>query len=163
GNGTDTVTTASTSNVYNIAGLYTVTLIVTDNVGCKDTLEKLSYIDARNPVANFAASAVNGCIGQSISFTNGSTGTALTASWDFGYGTTSTVFAPSKIYNQHGIYTVKLVVTDPVGCSDTMIRTAYINISKPVASFIMSDTMAICPPLNISLTNTTTGALTYAW
>jgi gliding motility-associated-like protein len=163
GNGLDTVTTASTNNIYNAAGLYTVKLIVTDNVGCKDTLEKQDYVDTRHTVANFAASTVNGCIGAPITFTNGSTGTALTASWDFGDGTASTTFAPSKTYNQTGTYTVTLVVSDPIGCADTMVKTAYINISKPTASFTMSDTMAICPPLNVSLNNNSTGALTYAW
>src|SRR5690606_27693728 len=35
--------------------------------------------------------------------------------------------------------------------------------TKPDASFTISDTFAICPPLNAQFTNTTTGGATYFW
>ena len=89
-----TVNTATTSNVYINPGLYTVSLIVTDNIGCKDTITKTDYIDARKPTANFHASDTNACIGQPIAFINTSSGTSLTAEWDFGDGTSSAIQNP---------------------------------------------------------------------
>src|SRR5690606_569444 len=64
---------------------------------------------------------------------------------------------------QTGTYTVRLIVTDPTGCKDTLIKTAHIDVSKPNAVFTMSDTLAICPPLNVLFTNPSTGAVSYAW
>lgn len=163
GNGTSTVNTASTNHMYNAAGLYDVTLIVTDNVGCSDTLTKPQYIDARKPIASFHANDTTLCIGQTAQFTNTSVGTSLSAVWDFGDGGTSTAFTTTHSYAATGNYTVKLIVTDPSGCKDSITKVSYINVSKPNAAFSMSDTFAICPPLNVLFTNTTTGAITYAW
>ena len=163
GNGTNTVTTATTSNIYNTVGLFTVELIVTDNVGCKDTLVKTDYIDARQPIANFTANDTAVCIGQVVSFANNSSGTLLASAWDFGDGQTSTAFNATHAYTQTGTYTVRLIVTDPTGCTDTLTKTAHIDVSKPNAVFTMSDTLAICPPLNVLFTNPSTGAVSYAW
>ena len=160
---TATVTTASTNHTYTTPGVYTVTMIVTDNVGCKDTLEKPDYIEVRQPVANFTANDVDACIGQPIQFANTSLGVTLNSEWDFGDGNTSNVSNPVHSYTQTGTYTVSLIVTDPSGCKDTIVQTNYIQITKPEASFQLSDTLAICPPLNVIFTNTTTGAATYHW
>ena len=158
-----TVNTATTNNVYTNPGLYTVSLIVTDNIGCKDTITKIDYIDARKPSANFHASDTNACIGQPIAFINTSSGTSLTAEWDFGDGTTSLAYNPNHAYTQTGTYTIRLIVTDPTGCKDTMTKVSNILISKPTASFTMSDTLAICPPLNVLFSASSAGVASYAW
>ena len=164
GNGnTANVNTATTNNLYNTVGLYNVTMIVTDNVGCKDTLTKNNYIDARQPIAAFNATDTAICIGQLCSFINTSSGTTLSYSWDFGDGGTSTQPNPTHAYSQTGTYTVQLIVFDPSGCRDTLVRTGYIDVSKPTAVFTMSDTMAICPPLNVLFTNPSVGGVSYAW
>lgn len=164
GNGnTTTVTTSGVSNLYNAPGVFDVSLIVTDNVGCIDTLTKQGYIEARKPDASFYANDTTACIGQGVVFTNSSTGVSVSAAWDFGDNTTSTNFTPVHAYTQTGNYTVTLIVTDITGCKDTLVRTNYINVSKPQASFAMSDTLAICPPLNVQFTNNSNGAATYIW
>ena len=164
GNGnTASVGTGTTSELYSTPGIYTVTMIVTDNVGCKDTLEKTDYIEVRQPVADFVSNDVDACIGQSLQFSNTSQGVGLTSEWTFGDGNTSSLSNPSHSYSATGVYTVRLIVTDASGCKDTIIKNNYINIAKPDASFQLSDTLAICPPLNVVFTNTTTGAATYSW
>jgi gliding motility-associated-like protein len=157
-----TATGSPVTSVFQ-AGVYDVSLIVTDNIGCKDTLAKPAYIDSRKPIAQFSANDTASCIGTGITFSNTSSGNGLVCSWSFGDGGTSTAYAPVHAYNQTGNFTVKLVLTDATGCKDSLVKNAYINISKPTAAFTMSDTLAICPPLNVTFTNNSVGATNYTW
>ena len=71
-----------------------------------------------DPVASFTKSVK----GLTVSFTNNSSdkdGDALTYSWDFGNGKTSTEKSPSVTYDKAGTYTVKLVVKDAKGASNS--------------------------------------------
>jgi gliding motility-associated-like protein len=161
--GSGTFTTATTNHTYLTAGFFDVNLIVTDNVGCSDTLLKPAYIEARKPIAAFASPDTTLCIGQAAQFVNSSVGTTLSYSWDFGDGGISFLGNPTHAYNATGLFTVRLIVTDPTGCKDTLTRLNYANVQKPNAAFTMSDTLAICPPLNVLFTNTSTGGVNYAW
>jgi PKD repeat protein len=65
-----------TTHNYPLAIRDSVTLYVTDDIGCEDSLKK--YVEARKPVADFSVADTVICIGQDLSFTNLSTGvTAL--------------------------------------------------------------------------------------
>lgn len=163
GNGSDTVLTATTNRIYPLRGLYNVRLIVTDNIGCKDTLEKKNYIDVRQPTAAFTVNDSNACIGQLLVFNNNSTGTGNKYFWSFGDGATDTAKIPFHRYGQIGAYTVKLIVTDNNGCKDSLVKTSYIQLSKPSASFTVSDSLAICPPLSLIAINTSVSSVSYAW
>jgi gliding motility-associated-like protein len=44
-----------------------------------------------------------------------------------------------------------------------MIKTAYINIIRPTASFTLSDTLAVCPPLTVNFASTSTNAVAQVW
>lgn len=163
GSPTTTVTTPSTIHLYTTAGTYGVREIVTDNIGCKDTVFRPAYITVYQPAASFTASNVNPCLNQMITFTNTSTGGVAASSWDFGDGNSSTVMSPNHSYSVAGVYTVRLTVTDANGCTDTEIMTAYVNAANPVANFTVSDSVSVCPPLFVSITNLTIGATTYNW
>jgi len=164
GNGTSTTPNANISRTYNAAGLYTVQLIVSDNVGCSDTVIQTNYIDVRQPVGAFTVNDTDACAGQLISFTNQTTGSSMfTSRWYFGDGTTDTARNPIHAYTQTGLYTATLVVTDTIGCKDSLVKSAYIQVSKPAANFTLSDTLAICPPLNVVFTNISSGALMSDW
>jgi trimeric autotransporter adhesin len=60
-----------------------------------------------------------------VAFTDSSTGSPTSWSWDFGDGGTSTAQSPSHTYQAAGTYTVKLTVLDGTS-SDTLTRTNYI-------------------------------------
>ena len=163
-NTTNTVTTPNVTHFYNSAGTYNISLKVTDNIGCTDSLTDTAYLTIHHPTANFSAASTNACIGVPVSFFNNSNGTGLNSYWSFGDGTTSTASTIAHAYQQSGVYTVKLVITDNYGCKDSMTKTAYINVSpNPHAEFSMDDTFSICPPLIVNFTNHSTGAATYAW
>ena len=163
GDGGSLTNNAATSlHPYLSAGIYDVSLIVTDNIGCSDTLTKSAYIDARHPTADFAPDDTTACFGQVVSFTNNSYGTgALNYAWTFGDGGSTGALNPTHAYHTAGNFTVKLIVTDATGCADS--TTHIINVSKPVAAFTLSDTLAICPPLLVHFTNNSTGAATWDW
>ena len=58
------------------------------------------------PVADFAADNTDICEGNTINFTDNSTNTPTSWSWDFGDGNTSTQQSPSHLYSTAGTYTV---------------------------------------------------------
>lgn len=161
--GTFSTPAAAAIHSYTANGTYAPKLIVTDNIGCMDTLTTGS-IAANKPEAAFTiGGGTNLCIGTNVVFTNTSIG-AVSSYWQFGDGFTSTATSPSHVYATSGSFTVTLIVTDAFGCKDTLSQPGYFTVSlPPVASFYMSDSFAVCPPLNCFFTNTSTGAATYSW
>jgi gliding motility-associated-like protein len=160
GNGTSASSTATTAAfTYTTAGNYDVRLIVTDNVGCTDSLTKVGYVKARKPVAAFEADDTAACVGQYITFANNSSGAQpLSYNWDFGNSTGSTAATPLYAYPAVGSYNVRLIVTDASSCKDTILKTPAITLTRPTASFTASDTQAICPPLLVQYTNTSSSS-----
>ncbi len=156
------VFTPITTHTYTVAGFYNVTEIVTDNIGCMDTVNRDTAVIVYRPTASFTATETHPCIGEAITFNNTSVG-AVSAYWQFGDGTTSTAMAPTHTYYAIGNYTVRLVVTDIHGCTDTATYTTFINITKPTAAFTVSDSVSVCAPLPVTFTNGSTGAFSYSW
>lgn len=164
GTGSPTSTTNTTiSNTYTTAGTYSVKLVITDDNGCKDSLTRNSYVIASKPVAQFTTNDTNICIGQNLSVNNTSTGNTITSVWHWGDATTSTGANPTHAYTASGNYTIKLVVTDMYGCKDSVTKTAMIQVNKPIVAFTLSDTAANCPPLAVTMTNASSGAVSYNW
>lgn len=156
-----TVTADTVHHAYP-TGKYTVTLIATDNVGCSDSL--YIEVESRRPKVGFRSSVDTiSCRGQVVKFTNTSEGVGLKYEWYFGDGGTSAAKDPEYVYKTLGSFTVKLVVTDGTGCKDSLIKEGYIRTTSPRASFEMSDSMALCPPLFVSFTNTSTDAVGRYW
>lgn len=159
---TASVSTPTTTHIYTANGSYSVDEIVTDAIGCKDTAHFTPIVVTR-PVALFSVSNPAPCAYDSIYFVNSSIDMA-SAFWDFGDGTTSTAISTWHVYKTAGSFTVTLVVKDVNGCTDTLRKINYINISKPTASFHMSDSFSVCPPLTVVFYNTSgSGAISYSW
>ena len=88
-----------------------------------------------SPIAAFTASSRTITAGQSVQFTDQSTNSPTSWSWNFGDGGTSTVRNPSHLYSTAGTYTVKLTATNNAG-SDEELKSNYITVN-PVASGIV--------------------------
>jgi len=147
-------------------GKYDVTLSVVDSNGCSSFEYLPQLVEARKIVAAFSANRITTCSGKGIQFTgNISTGAyPLQYQWYFGDGDSSTAANPFHTYTSNGSYTVKLFVTDPfTGCFDSLVRTNYITVTMPHASFSLSDTFSICAPLIVNFRSTSTNAATFAW
>jgi PKD repeat protein len=129
-------TTRSPSHVYSSIGTYTVTLTVTNGVG-SDTEEKTDYITVNSlpeaPVADFSGTPRSGAAPLTVSFTDASTGSITSQSWQYKNTTVdwtqfSTVESPSYAFPV-GTYDIRLNVTGPGG-SDTWTETGYITANE---------------------------------
>lgn len=118
--------------VFAKGGSYTATLINKYAV-CTDTLTKTITV-ADGPAVSFSASDTTKCQ-PSLTTTFTNSANAASYQWDFGDGTTSTQATPSHTYTKFGTYDVTLIAKDASGCSDTLTKKSYIQITKPVISF----------------------------
>ncbi len=126
GDGT-TATTPSVIKSYATTGTKTVVLSVT-GAGVTKTASKTINVTAAAPVAGFSATPVTGTAPLAVTFSDASTGTISSRSWNFGNGATSTAQNPTTIYNAAGTYTVTLTVTGSGG-STTATKTGYISVT----------------------------------
>ncbi|MBY0479470.1 MAG: PKD domain-containing protein [Chitinophagaceae bacterium] len=150
------------SYTYPAAGTYNIKLIVTDASGCSDSITRANIVTVLNPRAMFTVDTP-ACPGTLLQFNNQTTGGSgtQTYAWNFGDGFTSTLTSPTHIYTAVGIYPAKLVVTEPIGCRDSM--TINIRIDTPNAAFTVNDTATICEPFEAIFSNQSTFALNASW
>jgi parallel beta-helix repeat protein len=118
----------NSSHQYNHAGVYLVTLTVTDNQNYNDTAFTSALI-AKGIIADAYASS-EWTIHLPLQFTGSASGgfTPYTYHWDFGDGNTSEEQNPIKTYYAVGNYSVSLTVTD--GYDDISANTTRVTI-KP--------------------------------
>lgn len=151
---------------FKIRGANTVTLVVTDNHGCKDTASVT--ITAAKPIAAFTSAFADGCAPVPATHTDISTdvpGVAITDYyWSFGDGATASVTTPviTHSYTTAGTYIITEVVVDAVGCSDTLKGSVKPKVFKPTADFTVSD-QAACLKTSISFTNMSTASTAWLW
>ena len=116
--------------------------------------------------ANFTIDKPGGCSPLSVQFTNTSTGTSGTTTyqWTFGNGNSSALANPGATYYDEKTYTVSLTAKDGATISTKTLQfTVY---KKPTVDFSVSPAKG-CVPLPVNFTsNATPGAGTiskYFW
>lgn len=150
---------------YQRAGYFYPSLTVTDQDGCKSSATG-AYLQVNGPNADFQPSAVLIPPGGDVSFYNltNETGGLETYEWDFGDGTTSTETHPTKNYPVKGVYTVKLLVRDNNGCTDSIKK--QIKVSSVSADFSFTTSFVNnsgCPPVIAKFTNKSLNYSTSYW
>lgn len=117
-----------------------------------------------NPAATFNANVTSVCgLSTAINFSSQAS-SAISWNWLFGDGSTSIQQNPSHVYAQPGIYTVSLITSNQLGCSDTVIIDDYIEIlANPVPSIQTSVPLSGCTPININFSTTTPNITTWSW
>jgi gliding motility-associated-like protein len=146
---------------YKSPGEYNVSLKVKDSFGCTDSINKNNFVSITKPVARFTTSDSILCPSLPITFTNHSDGVGATYMWDFGDGQKSADISPAHLFANAGTYTVKMVMMDKNGCSDS--ASTIIKISSALANFLMSDSFSTCPPLIVNITNKSSNFISINW
>lgn len=137
GNG-ETSTENDPVTTYTGEGVYTVSLTMTDSLGCSATLTDSSAVAAYDhPVVSFFVEPGQGCAPLSVSFSNTTDpGMIGSCTWDFGDGATATDCTTEHVYQTPGIYSVSLHVNSPSGCEgDTTLQHIIEVFPNPVAGF----------------------------
>lgn len=158
---------AEASHTFASAGVYSVTLTVTDDDG--DTGDATQDVTvALDNMAPEAAMDVT-CTGLVCEFdgteSSDPDGTITSYSWDFGDGETSTEATPNHTFAGAGSYSVSLTVTDDGGLSDTVTEVVEVvqGNQPPVAAMEVSCTLLACEFDGTSSTDPDGSIVDYAW
>ena len=163
------IITSNASTNYTLApGTQSVTLVVKDVNGCRDTSRTsilVSYVNANAILSNTIGCMPSFSLNATQSATSNTTITGY--SWSFGDGsaavtgstvahTYTTASSPSTTYN------MVLTVTNINGCIGT--KTFPVVMNFPAAPVIQANSpVKICAGKIVSLSTTATGVNTYTW
>jgi gliding motility-associated-like protein len=149
---------------YADTGLFRIDLTVTDKNGCTDTKSIDSVVRITKPKADFYALNTLFCSGGQLQFKDSSSAYGNFYNWYFGDGGSSNLKDPIHTYSGvDSMYSVKLVITDVVGCKDSITKLNYIQIKSPKPAFDAQDTSSICPPLETKFTLRAQDIESYYW
>lgn len=157
GDGSPLSTLQNPNHMFVSTGEFPVTLVVTTNNNCADTIIENTFGHPK-PIVQF--SAPNVCLGSLTSFadlslipSNPSNDVIQSRAWNFGDG--SPVYNNQNTAHQYsdtGTYSVKLVVTSNFGCADSLTKTTTVS-PNPIVKFSSADTLG-CEPLCTTFQNT---------
>jgi gliding motility-associated-like protein len=151
------------SKTFTKAGSYSIKMI-TDFGDCKDSITKIIQVIAK-PSINFSEPTHVSCKAPfTVNFKNTSTDGA-TYFWDFGDGVTSNVENAIHTYLNPGNYTVKLIVTNASGCTDSLVKNNFVTINAPAVT-INNLPQKGCAPLEHTFTasiNSVDSVISYQW
>ncbi len=153
---------ASPTHTYTVGGVFDVTLIITSTAGCSDTITYPGFITGSQPVAEFNSPTLAACAPTLINFQDLSTSDVTTWLWDFGDGTNSNNQNPAHIYNVAGYYTITLIISNNLGCVDTLTKVDYIAIPGPISSFVAAPLIG-CGSVTTMFTDSSYNAQLWSW
>jgi len=148
---------------YSTSGTYTVSLKVTSDHGCTDSISKIIIIQDK-PIVKFGGSNLTGCLPLTAYFTDSSvTSSGSTYFWSFGDAGTATTVNATHTYIANGNFSIKHIVTTSVGCSDSLTKPGSITAKGPTAFFVAIPDSVILPNATISFSNLSNGEKTSLW
>lgn len=146
------------SHSYSAWGEYNIRLSVSSD-HCRDSVTHMIRILAALPVAVFDTVSP-GCEPHPVQFRNRSQyGTSYL--WEFDDGTTSTEFEPLHVYQNDGVYNVKLTVKGEGGTGYVYHRIEVYG--RPKVRFNVTPELVMLPDQEIRLSNLTENATTFLW
>jgi len=156
------------STFYFTPGTYNIRLTVKNAAGETNTITKTQFITVyAKPTVEFSASLLSGCMPVTVNFTDQSTtpnGGLKSWIWDFGDGTADSIQNPTHTYNVSDSFSVSLIVTDSVGCIQSLLKTSYVAVADTVHADFLYTYSDICQaPADFSFTNRSTGGTDFEW
>ncbi len=154
-----TSTTLLPVHTYAAEGMYTAELTVYNTCGAS-TMQQHIYVYTSQPIANFTATPLSGCLPLTVQFSNTSSANTSDFYWSFpgGMPESSTEQHPVVTYNAPGIYPVELTASNTYG---TVTKTDYITaLIVPNTNFSIQ-----VDGTNVTFINSSTGAdaNSYSW
>jgi gliding motility-associated-like protein len=133
----------SPQHTYANDGTYTVTLVVSTDNNCVDSVTQNVIVNPV-PVINFTVDRTDGCSELCVNFTNNSTissGIINQYIWNFSDGQTSTQVNPSLCFSNSGTnplsISIGLTAISNAGCQSTISQNNLITVNPvPVAAFM---------------------------
>ncbi len=121
-------TSQKTRLAFKATGSFSISLIAKNPIG-QDTLKKQVYVKKPQvPNIFISASDTVAQAGQPVSFTDKTLGNPQSWHWYFGDGDSSFQQHPTHIYEDTGVYNVKLIATNSSG-SDTLVKSNWIRVN----------------------------------
>ncbi len=156
GNSGNTQNTTYTYAAVAAPTTYTVLLIVTNSFGTTTATGSITVTEAA-PSAGFTQSVLNTYGPLTVNFTDTTVNEngAVSWSWTFGDGSTSSAQNPQHVYLSvptTAQYAVQLVVTTPFGMSSSVPQTVTVTEAGPIAAFSPSPTSGY-GALTVNFTN----------
>ncbi len=136
---------------FNEPGSFTVSLNIKDSHGCETTNTQENYVLVQKyPKADFEADITNSnCYPLVVQFFDKSEN-EYPGSWEWHFGENDNISEledPFFIYNRPGNHNVRLINRTTFGCSDTIVKPAYIHVGGPFATIGLRDT--VCRNLDV--------------
>jgi PKD repeat protein len=159
----------SPNHTYTTGGSFTANVTVTDDLGMS-TYDRTGVITiAPGIIVTIKAQPSSGPYPLEVAFNNTVANAAagdLTYAWDFGDGSTSTDSAPTHTYEDEGVYSVVLTVTDSKDRTGTSSAPIHVSASATVEATITATPSSGKAPLAVAFTSNVAGGTypyTYAW
>jgi PKD repeat protein len=133
GDGTQKTTTGPiTTHDFVKAGVYNVTLLVTDDAGRQGVTTVSVTVNTDAPTADFTFSQLPPNVSHNMQFNSSGSQAApgrtiASYSWDFGDGGSSTLASPTHTYGAAASYNVTLTVTDSTGKVGRVTKTVQVQ------------------------------------
>jgi len=152
------------SHVFAYPDTFSIQLKITNSLGCADSLIISNLVTVHpDNTPQINASVLSGCLPLASSLTSSNITGAVSYNWTSSDGQSSVSPGFSVTYFPAGSYNINLTVEMPNGCIFTNPQPTVIQVNpKPISSFTATNTNG-CAPLNVQLTNTSTGATNYLW
>jgi gliding motility-associated-like protein len=125
--------TNSAVHIYTSASQYIASLTASTTLGCINTSTRVVNI-SQQPNAEFGMTNNPNVAQEPVYFSDFSspTGSNFSYYWQFGDEKTASESNPTHIYQNAGVYVIKLTITDTKGCSDTISKSIDINLLPQV-------------------------------
>jgi gliding motility-associated-like protein len=156
GDGGASTAAGNTTYGYTIKGSYSVTLKVTDNNNCDNTITKGTIHVSAQPTLVIGNTGLIACVAPYTATFNGSgcasgspLGGGLTYNWNLN-GQASTQQNPGAItFNTQGTFPIALTVTDNNNCSTS--NTVNVSISQSTINVTVPSTVCLGVPYNYTV------------
>lgn len=149
------------SHTYAKPGTYNVTLTVTTQSGCAETVTVPNAVRVGDkPEADFTLSRSSVCASDAVQFTDRSIGNIDQWLWGFDDSLSSIEQNPSHVFGRLGKRSVTLVVWSNT-CSDTIVKSDIVDVLPPLALYNVK--RGCSDKYKVEFENKSVGAKSWQW